>query len=145
MDLFQTTCPCCGQSMPDEQDSPFDDFWHKVPHKIGKASAEKAWGKLKPQEKAEAKEKVHAFYVWFKKTYPTASPLHPSTYLNAKRWEDEGLIALPTADRCDILRTWSERFKAIDKMPSYLFPRPDLIRELLEAGMITEEDVRRHT
>ena len=133
-DLFQTTCPCCGQTMPDEQESPFNDFWQKVPHKIGRKSAVEAWGKLKPQEKVEAKEKVHAFYVWFKKTYPTASPLHPSTYLNKKRGEDEGLTALPTADRRDILSTWAKRFKAIDRMPSYLLPRPDLVRELLEAG-----------
>lgn len=67
----------------------FDDaFWPLVPHKVNKEASRKAWNKLKPNEREAAQKHVKAFYEWFKKTYPTASPLHPSTYLNGKRWQD---------------------------------------------------------
>lgn len=90
-DLFGCTCPHCGQPMPETQRTAFSDFWEKVPHKIGKASAEKAWRKLGNGDRHEAAELVGAFYDWFSKTYPNASPLHPATYINGKRWRDDGV------------------------------------------------------
>jgi len=66
----------------------FDDFWATVPHKIGKHNAKKAWAKLRAEHRQSAADKVVAFYQWFKAEYPTASPLHPSTYLNGHRWDD---------------------------------------------------------
>lgn len=90
-DLFQEdVCPCCKR--PYEAKVPvygFTEFWAKVPHKIGKAAAEKAWKKLNAANRGLAIEKVGPFYDWFKREYPTASPLHPSTYLSNARWEDE--------------------------------------------------------
>lgn len=89
-DLFHETCPCCGQPIaPKQQQAAFAAFWDAVPHKIGKAAAEKAWRKLTPQDRVSARDNARAFYMWFSKTYPTASPVHPSTYLNGRRWEDE--------------------------------------------------------
>jgi hypothetical protein len=88
-DLFGDTCPCCGQTVTNAIPSPFDDFWQCVPHKIGKASAMKAWGKLSAAQRDAAKSNVVGWYAWFSKTYPTASPVHPATYMNGRRWEDE--------------------------------------------------------
>ena len=102
-DLFQCKCPHCGQDMPDASDTPFSAFWASVPHKIGKANAEKAWRKLGKVEREQAASMVVAFYGWFAKTYPGASPLHPATYLNGKRWQDEGV-----APRNDISHTQVE-------------------------------------
>jgi len=69
--------------------SGFDDFWEDVPYKVNKKAAQKAWKKLHPAQRTLAASKVIPFYDWFRKTYPTASPLHPSTYLNGERWQDE--------------------------------------------------------
>jgi hypothetical protein len=82
----------------------FADFWSKVPHKIAKASAEKAWRKIGRAHQQDAARYVVAFYDWFAKTYPGASPLHPATYLSNKRWTDEGV------KRNDISHTDVEAF-----------------------------------
>lgn len=89
-DLFENCCPHCKR--PYEQTPPAPDFaafWAACPYKIGKASAEKAWRKLRPVDRADALARVVAFYAWFAKQYPTASTMHPATYLNGKRWNDE--------------------------------------------------------
>lgn len=89
-DLFQETCPCCNR--PYETKAPvygFEAFWAKVPNKVGKANAEKAWKKISSADRAIAAEKVQAFYDWFKANHRDATPLHPATYLNGKRWLDE--------------------------------------------------------
>lgn len=89
-DLFQETCPCCNRPYETESTSPqFAAFWARVPHKIGKTNAEKAWRKLSSADRANAAGKVQAFYDWFKANHRDATPLHPATYLNGKRWLDE--------------------------------------------------------
>ncbi|MEO0343043.1 MAG: helix-turn-helix domain-containing protein [Pseudomonadota bacterium] len=67
----------------------FSDFWENWPNKVAKVSAEKAWKKLTPQQKGEACEKCLGWFDWWRKENPTASPLHPASFLNARRWEDE--------------------------------------------------------
>lgn len=89
-DLFETCCPHCRRPY-DTIRTDFVAFWEIVPHKIGKESAGRAWQKLSWPERAEAQARVRVFYEWFKRTYPTASPLHPATYLNGKRWQDEAI------------------------------------------------------
>ena len=90
-DLFnETSCPCCGRAY--ETAAPgFKAFWEKVPHKIAKANAEKAWKRMSNADRVEADKRVQSFYALFAKTYPTASPLHVATYLNNRRWEDDGV------------------------------------------------------
>lgn len=65
----------------------FENFWKLYPRKIAKGNAEKAWEKIKPDEKlvadiiaAIAKQKP----TW---TDPKFIP-HPATWLNGKRWLD---------------------------------------------------------
>jgi len=73
----------------------FDDFWKDVPHKIGKGKARKAY--LKARKKA-SKEKIHAGlpkYQAYEKQREEQNrtgdfrPLHPATWLNEGRWDDE--------------------------------------------------------
>lgn len=97
-DLLTCTCPHCGQDMPESvTETTFADFWAKVPHKINKASAEKAWRKMGKAHQQDAARYVVAFYEWFAKTYSGASPLHPATYLNNRRWQDEGVVKNDTS------------------------------------------------
>lgn len=72
---------------------PFDAFWKAYPKKKAKEAARKAWVKLKPDESL-GKEIIQAVMKsaktkdWLKdngKYIP-----YPATYLNGKRWEDEG-------------------------------------------------------
>jgi hypothetical protein len=72
---------------------PFDDFWTAYPKKKAKEAAKKAWVKLKPDE-ALGKTIIQAVLEsaktqdW-KKENGKYIP-YPATYLNGKRWEDEG-------------------------------------------------------
>ena len=73
----------------------FDLFWSLYPKKKAKESARKAWAKLKPSEEL-VKTIIKAVGVakhteeW-KKDGGKYIP-YPATYLNGKRWEDEGGI-----------------------------------------------------
>ena len=71
----------------------FDLFWGVYPKKKAKEAAKKAWAKLKPSEEL-VKTIIKAVGVakhtpdW-KKDGGKYIP-YPATYLNGKRWEDEG-------------------------------------------------------
>lgn len=70
----------------------FARFWAMYPNKKGKASAEKAWAKLKVSESlfnliAEGLARQVVSDAWTKDGGQFIP--HPSTWLNGKRWEDE--------------------------------------------------------
>lgn len=70
----------------------FDRFWRLYPRKVGKANAQKAWGKLKVHS-ALFDRMAAALAVWsvsadWTKDGGQFIP-HPATWLNGKRWEDE--------------------------------------------------------
>lgn len=111
-DLFQDTCPCCGRPVERKEAGRFEDFWNRVPAKIGKATALKAFNRLTPQDQVEAIAKCKPFYAWFKRTYPTASPVHPTTYLNQKRWLDEVLSTETVASEADVDAATAERIRS---------------------------------
>lgn len=68
---------------------PFDVFWSAWPNKIQKKSAEKAWSKLNQDEQKAAAGTLESWWELWRRTYPDASPIHASTYLNGRRWEDD--------------------------------------------------------
>jgi len=111
-DLFPDTCPHCGQAMPSAEPADFDAFWEMVPHKIGKDPAKKAWRKLTATERKSAADGVQRFYRWFAKAYPSASALHPATYLNNRRWLDEGAQPLETVPRAHRLALVAKNIKS---------------------------------
>ncbi len=69
----------------------FNKFWSTWPYKVSKGQAETAWAKLDPDE--EFTEKIIAGVQRAKKYdrrfQPGGYKPHPSTWLNAKGWEDE--------------------------------------------------------
>ena len=67
-------------------DLEFMAFYNRYNHKKGKDQAFKAWKKLNKADKIEAFEKVEHYFSTIKEGI---SKVHPSTYLNNKRWTDE--------------------------------------------------------
>ena len=73
----------------------FEDFWQTLPHKIGKGAAYKAWQKAIKDGATQEKinEGVKGLLVYVKKQKASMkdgyTPLHPSTWLNEKRFDDE--------------------------------------------------------
>lgn len=91
---------------PKEEDKPvgmllpvsvptFQDFWDAYAYKKGRKKAEEKWSRLKPLEKAACMQAVPAYVAntvipgsvsdGSRKQYR----MHPLTYLNGARWEDE--------------------------------------------------------
>lgn len=67
----------------------FSEFWTCWPNKTAKAAAEKAWRALSQPDRISAAENAAPWFDDWRKRHPDASPIHPATYLNKKRWTDE--------------------------------------------------------
>ena len=81
---------------PKTNDHPADDrfieFWESVPRKVGKGAARKAWAKA--VKKADPQVIIDGMRRY--RDDPNRSEeftAHPSTWLNAERWEDDPLPA----------------------------------------------------
>ena len=90
VDLHETLPPLASVIAPT-----FQDFWDAYAYKKGRKKAEEKWNKLKPKEKVARMRAVPAYVEntmipgsvsdGSRKQYR----MHPLTYLNGARWEDE--------------------------------------------------------
>ena len=90
VDLHETLPPLASVIAPT-----FQDFWDADAYKKGRKKAEEKWNKLKPKEKVACMRAVPAYVEntmipgsvsdGSRKQYR----MHPLTYLNGARWEDE--------------------------------------------------------
>lgn len=70
----------------------FDVFWSDYPKKVGKGAAEKSWKKLNPPlDVVMAALAVQKDSPQWTKDNGQFIP-NPTTWLNQKRWEDEGVV-----------------------------------------------------
>jgi len=73
-------------------DDRFAEFWKQYPNKKAKASAEKRWNKIKPDEQTfslimSGLSRHKSSRAWLKDNGEFIP--HPATWLNERRWEDE--------------------------------------------------------
>jgi len=118
----------------------FSEFWERAPNKVAKAQSRKTWDKLTPAQREAAHENVTAWYDWFRKTYPTASMPHPSTYLAQRRWEDEGWKPAQ-AQSVDRAAFWAESIKAGRYVSPATCP-PALCAEMVQRGLVTSTQLK---
>jgi DNA-binding MarR family transcriptional regulator len=119
----------------------FDEFWAKWPNKVAKGAALTAWKKLKADEKRRVVEVCASWFAAWRKANPELSPIHPATFLNKRRWEDEG-VSQPTAPTVDIRQALADRIKS-GKQWLVRDISPAQARELIAAGLVTQEDCRK--
>lgn len=76
---------------PERDTAPsFPDFWSRWPlAKTGKAAAQKAFAKLSAKDREAATRSASAWAEAWRRANPRANDIHPSSYLNGRRWEDE--------------------------------------------------------
>lgn len=90
VDLHETLPPLVSVIAPT-----FKDFWDAYAYKKGRKKAEEKWNKLKLQEKVACLQAVPAYVA--NTVIPGSTSdgtrkqyrMHPLTYLNGARWEDE--------------------------------------------------------
>ena len=85
---------------PALQESRFAEFWKAYPKKVGKASCQKAWNKLKPNAELfgqimEALKAQKATEQWQREGGRFIP--NPLTWLNQGRWDDEPVETSGTA------------------------------------------------
>lgn len=68
---------------------PFPEFWKQWPNKVSKQAAERAWKKLSADDRRAATESAVSWFSQWQRLNPSLSPIHPATYLNNKRWQDQ--------------------------------------------------------
>ena len=111
----------------------FVEFWAKCPNKIGKHAAEKAFKKLTPGDRTAATASMVRWYAKWSKDCSGASTIHPSTYLNNRRWEDEGVTTHSDEDNRTVV------MRAIKSGRMYLCAgySDALAREMVRKGLVT--------
>ena len=71
----------------------FEDWWAKLKNKTEKAKSFPAWKQatalMTDDEASELADKLNAYWTAGLERDPTWSPIHASTWLNQRRWEDE--------------------------------------------------------
>ena len=122
----------------------FAQFWAEIPTgaKNGKAMAEKAFKKMTPKGRADATTHVASYYAWWRAQNPQASWLHPASYLNQRRWEDEAYR--PPAEKKaveDRAIFWAEQINA-GKPISRFSVTPALCDEMLGRNLVTKAQLR---
>lgn len=75
-----------GTNVPSNGD--FENFWNVWPNKVAKDRARKAWKAMRPPEREAAAANAAAWFDGWRAQHPDASPIHPATYLNGRRWAD---------------------------------------------------------
>ena len=81
--------PSEPQAKPPGQGPPFSAFWLRWPSKQNKAAAEKAFAKLRPDDRALAVNNAAEWFLAWRKANPDARDIHAATYLNNRRWIDD--------------------------------------------------------
>ena len=90
VDLHETLPPLASVIVPT-----FQDFWDAYAYKKGRKKSEEKWNKLKLQEKVACLKAVPAYVANTVIPGSTSAGtrkqyrMHPLTYLNGARWEDE--------------------------------------------------------
>jgi hypothetical protein len=69
---------------------PFVEWWAKYPKKVSRVAAEKAWKKVKPEDRATAMAVLDAHVRKWRREHPDTDKFipHAATWLNGKMWTD---------------------------------------------------------
>lgn len=68
----------------------FDQFWAIWPNKTAKQKAMTAWKRLSMPDRRAAYAAVRdGWFDQWRRRHPEANPIHPASFINGRRWQDE--------------------------------------------------------
>lgn len=121
----------------------FDDFWAVWPDKQAKATARKAFQKLKPNERALAIERTAEWCKDWRARNPQASHIHAATFLNQRRFMDMDEAKQETQKVSDELIQMQAKWIKDGKDFLCRSIPSARIRLMVEAGLVTPDECRR--
>lgn len=128
---------------PPKDGHSFDDFWAAWPNKVKKADAQKAFKRLSLGNRFLAAQSAAAWYAAWRKKNPDANPIHPTSYLNQKRWEDEGWKPQAVSGEIkDRAAYYAQKIKAGERVGRFTVS-VNLAEEIVGRGLATKEEVRK--
>lgn len=86
-----------------DQPNLFNDFWEQYPRKVGKQKAEKAFNKLDATTQQDALEGITRYTQFWEQQQTALEYIpHPTTWINAARWQDELSVTQIPASHSEI-------------------------------------------
>lgn len=134
------------QSRPPVALDGFSDFWSRYPRKSGKGAAEQSWARLDAASRRAVMERMVSFSEeWAGRASEDLKFCpHPATWLNQRRWEDEGFVEPPPPPltpeeiaKEEERRYWAERLKASEDEEKA--ERARLLAELRQSSVQGQE------
>lgn len=122
--------------------SAFSDFWTSWPDKKNKEKARSAFKRLSQKNQDAAVEAIRGgWFARWQAKHPDANPIHASTFLNGKRWEDETPQAVPQASEDEKLDYYAGKINGDGYFAASAI-KPDTARDLIRTGRVTPERMR---
>jgi hypothetical protein len=118
----------------------FNSFWKLWPNKVKKPAARVSWNRLSAEDQRKILSLPRAGFDAWQKSQPNASPIHASSFLNQRRWEDEGLTSTTSAN-IDRAAALAETIKGGGYVAAS-YVSPDLAREVLGRKLATETELK---
>lgn len=91
--LFRKLLLCAesGEVTEEVEDITFTAFWAEWMNRKARPVAEKAFSKLSDEDKRACIAGAKVYFTWIQKGYFNSdyTPLHASTFINQRRWEDD--------------------------------------------------------
>lgn len=130
--------------------SDFESYWDVVPRKVSKKDAYKAYSRARVRNSAEFLKNAMLAYAQSRVGQDPKFSLHPATWLNAERWNDQD-PATPSATTTPADVTAKKEREYQDKVfvaKMCLFsarhaPNVYDLREMVQRGDLTEEQAKK--
>lgn len=121
----------------------FQAFWKAWPDRRNRATAFKAFMKLKGPDREKATARAADWCAQWRKDNPQASHIHASTYLNQKRFLDADEKSEASQQNLDESMRLQAQWIKEGKHFLAKTIRTDLLREMISAGLVTPDECRR--
>lgn len=127
-------------SLSNDKQVDFDDFWKSWPDKVSKKSAQEAWGRVPVCERTIAARACASWLASWKKKHPKASGISAAKYLDDKRWTDEGFSPPGQVDQEAVLKFYAQTVLS-KKATAAATVSKEMAAQLIAAKLVTDEQL----
>lgn len=127
-------------SLSNDKQVDFDDFWKLWPDKVSKKKAQLAWASVPVGERAVAASVCASWHRAWKARHPSSANISPATYLDDRRWTDAGFSNSDEVPESEVLAFYAETVLSKKKSASSTVS-PAMAGRLIAANLVTPEQL----